>query len=439
MQRKIISRIPGFRSGRLWKKLLAIVCYFVSLVIILILLSMSNKFTDSPHDDAIVRIQNILTIVIVFILPFLLVSNLWGIRGRLPLLRANRFWVRSMGHLTISILLLIGLFSVFGWSSQAFSPEYVKKEAANREEQKLLKEQEAAQSAKIKEEKQKAKEDEQLKLAAQKAEEKEKKESEKQAKEVAEKQAAQLEKEQKEKEKLAAAAEKQKEEDKKAEEQKKSQEEARQAELAVEKEAKEQVQAEESPTLSEINVMEGYYLIQTDGFTLQVPTDWHSVDSHFTKSLESRFSTDLEVDDTPIKETYNINFKTDMQFSSEIEIIQYDKNQGYEKFAKSKGYGAFTDGFKKIEFTGADAAFEWIDYKDSVAQHSSRELIVFKNDVCYIFYSYHEVMNTQGSWADIARKDIKKFRADLEVIYDSFQLVDPNITFSDVVQSEYKM
>lgn len=448
---KFISKIPGFRTRRVWKRIIAVPVYIVLILLITSILSSGNKFTDTTTDTTIKIFQNVIVVLIILI-PMTILTNIGDIRTKLPFLRGKGFWIRSISWLGIIIVLLIGFVSIYAALETSYSSEYVMAEGNYKTEQAAIKAQQDAAAIERKEEQRKAAEQKKQQLAEQKAAEKVKQEAEK----------AEQERFKQEKDALAAQ---QKEEERKAEEQRKLEAEAIKSkktaqELGMQEstvpskpvqpaseQAQSKPQGNQQPISSQepakqqpspIQVMDGFRLIQADGFALQVPNTWHSVRSSFTKSLAARTSTKLDIDDTPIKETYDINFKTDMQFYSKIEIIQYDKNQDYEKFAKSKGYGRFKDDFKKIDFKYADAAFEWKDYKDSVGQKSSRELIVFKNDVCYIFYSYHEIAHTEGSWADIYREQIKQFRSDLESIYDSFQLMDDRITFKDVVQSEFK-
>lgn len=448
---KMISKKPGFRSGKMWKRIIAVPVYIVLISLITAILSNGNKFTDSTADTSIKILQNVI-VVLVILIPLMMIANVGGIRAKLPLLRSKKNGMRAVGGLGIVVAIWIGLVSIYTALGASYSPAYVAAEINYNTEQAAIRAQQAAAAAERKAEKQKADELRKQQLADQKAAEKAKKEAE------------EAEQEKLKQEKIVLAAKK-KEEERKAEEQRKLEAAAQKAEKTSQESDNQTSEASpettrpaiqhpssepqnsvaqalpEEPTNQQpapIRVMDGFELVQADGFALQVPNTWHSVRSSFSKSLAARTSTKLDIDDTPIKETYDINFKTDMQFYSKIEIIPYDNSQDYEKFAKTKGHGAFKDDFMKVDFPNADAAFAWIDYKDSVGQKSSREVIVFKNDVCYIFYSYHEINHTEGSWADIYRKEIKQFRADLDLIYDSFQLVDDGITFEEVVQSEYR-
>lgn len=434
MIRTIFSKIPGFRSGMIWKKIVASIIYIISILIILVILTDGNKFTTSSQDNSVKQAQNYWIVVVIFIIPFLLVANSKGLLTRLPLFRSNRAWVKLIASLLTIPILLIVLGLGYNQIDQLYSPEYKANRTAYKAKQEEIAAKKATLAANQEEEKRKSEAQKKQQQAAQKAEEKAKKD---------------LEKERQEQEALVLAA-KQEAEKRKEEEQRKLQATAQNKQKQSEPEPPEEnkqavIPVSETPNHTEdaqtepVTLMEGFRLIQADGFAIQVPDEWHSVNSNFTKSYEQRFSTKLDIDDTPIGETYDINFKTDMQFYSKIEIIRYDKSQDYEKFAKTNGYGAFQDNFQKIEIKNADAAFEWKDYKDSIGQKSSRELVVFKNDVCYIFYSYHEINHTEGSWANIYRQEIKKFRADLEKIYDSFQIVYEGITFEDVIQNEYKL
>ena len=321
---KLFSKLPGFRTRKMWKIIIAIPAYLVLVLLFIGILSDGNKFTDSSLDSALKTFHNLIVVLIILI-PLMLITNAVNLRTKLHVFKGKSVWKQCMSWFGVVLSIVIILIVVDTVIGNSYTSEYVLAESKYREEQAVIKAQQDAVAAKEKEEKSKADEQEKKLLA--------------EAKEEKRAEEERLKKEQ------MALAEKQKEEARIKEEQRKLDEEAaKEAEKKKQEELQEKVAQTSDDDVDTIvpkpmeaepmEVMDGFNLFQTDGFAIQVPYTWHSVSSRFTRSLESKFSTELDVDDTPIRETYDINFKTDMQFTSIIEIRRYDGSEDYEKYAK---------------------------------------------------------------------------------------------------------
>ena len=90
----------------------------------------------------------------------------------------------------------------------------------------------------------------------------------------------------------------------------------------------------------------------------------------------------------------------------------------------------------KVDIKNADVAFAYTDYKDSISEISRRELIVYKDDVCFILSAYHNAGDKEGGFVDMYRKLIKQYRDDVDKMFSSFELTDETIDFKTITQSE---
>lgn len=183
--------LPGFRSGKLYKKILACFLYFFILVVpISIYLGRPTGADETPQTIFLFYLSASVHYFFLVLLPFVLCSNLLGIRNRLPLFKERK---RSKTILATTLLCMLCMLWLMIYPAlaqtlsdaqfQALSPE---KQAAIRLAQEKRHQEEALLAATKAEEKDLKKEQKQEEAARQKEEkeaaEKEKAKSKEEAK-----------------------------------------------------------------------------------------------------------------------------------------------------------------------------------------------------------------------------------------------------------------
>lgn len=175
------KRIFGFRSQKIWKKIIAVVYYFIGIIMVF------GVVTDwtidvSLKDTILVKVSDFFTLLIYFS-PFLVLSDFSKeIRSKIPLLKDNK-----KGKTFLFFLILMFIIPIISNSitDSLHSEEY--KEKIGIEQEQIQAEQEKIKEEKTAEEKA---EEERLKKEAEQAkkeaEEKAKKEAEEKAKKEAE-------------------------------------------------------------------------------------------------------------------------------------------------------------------------------------------------------------------------------------------------------------
>jgi chemotaxis protein histidine kinase CheA len=177
--KKIISVIPGFRTGRLWKKIIACIVYPILCIIILVSILGGDAASVSSLDKTISTWEDIALILFLVLIPFILITNTGGIRSNLPLFRSTSLFKKIMAWTLSLVIVFIGFGMTFSILGNKHSPEYIaakeiieKEQAAERAKQKSIKDAED-QVKHAREEKE---------LAKKEAEKKTEKEAEKQTK-----------------------------------------------------------------------------------------------------------------------------------------------------------------------------------------------------------------------------------------------------------------
>lgn len=235
--KKLKQILPGFRTGKRYKKVLACFLYtFIGIVILAVLLGQPSTADESAKTIFLYYLMALVHVFFLILLPFLLCTNFMGIRNRLPLFKVKK---RSKSILATCIIFILWLLiypscaqALSDAQFQSFSPEKQaairlanetrQKEAAMmaaaKVEEKALKEQQK-QAKKSKQQEETENKNQQVQVDAQekvksKAEEKKRAKEEKA-----------LEKKQKAEEKKRVKEEKALEKQAKAEEKKKAKEE----------------------------------------------------------------------------------------------------------------------------------------------------------------------------------------------------------------------
>lgn len=415
--RKLASFIPGFRSGRLWKKIIAIIGYII-LTFYFISLVLSNQDANvSSNDNIISTWDSIAMIIFILIIPFCLITNFGNIRSKLPLFKNPNVGIKIVAWIVSIIIIFLGWIITFSILDNLHSPEYKALQQQIRKEQSIQEAQEKAN-----------KEAERKVKLAKEAEEKAKKaeEIEKKKKEETEKQAM-----------LAAGEESAKEAEEKSElamtEEEKSYSEE-QTHGGLQKNTDSGTESVNAQVLgNETDILDGFVLYEADGFSIQIPKSWHTLGSQLIRSSDVNTSDSLNVDYSAEQEIYRINYRTDNSFDTRITIYPFNK-EDYEYFVQSQK--DHPDLINKVDIKNADVAFAYTDYKDSISEISRRELIVYKDDVCFILSAYHNAGDKEGGFVDMYRKLIKQYRDDVDKMFSSFELTDETIDFKTITQSE---
>ncbi|WP_438498111.1 hypothetical protein [Paenibacillus sp. IHBB 3054] len=183
MRKKIKLLIPGFRTGRVWKRIIASIAYLVLIFLSFAMILGSRDPLESPKDNMISQWESISIIFFLVIIPFVLITNLANIQRFLPLFKSKGLWKKVIAWVISFVIVVIGLTTVSSKLSSQHSFEYIARQQKQSEEQ-------AIQKAKEKEGKEEEKKVELAERAAAKAiqasEEQAKKDAEEQAKKVSE-------------------------------------------------------------------------------------------------------------------------------------------------------------------------------------------------------------------------------------------------------------
>ena len=217
------SIIPGFRTNKKWKKILAILGYICFALVFWAVMIPYDYGND--RDRIIQSVSGATLMILLLVVPFLLITNFMGIRHKLPLFKKRKISSTILASFLVYILIAFGIYGVDSFANSLYSEEYFNDKIVAEKEQEAKAKAEAEKEAKEKAEaEKKAREKaEAEKKAKEKAEAekkaKEKAEAEKKAKEKAEaekkaKEKAEAEKVAKEKEEVEEANKKKEEEDK---------------------------------------------------------------------------------------------------------------------------------------------------------------------------------------------------------------------------------
>lgn len=108
----------GFRSNKLWKKILSIT-YLVFWGIIFLVVMLDGKFKNiTMYDFIISKIQNLILLT-VFVSPYIFLSNT-KFRSKMPLFKANKKFKSFLGIIIVNIIFFIIFGVVNGFHSQEY-------------------------------------------------------------------------------------------------------------------------------------------------------------------------------------------------------------------------------------------------------------------------------------------------------------------------------
>lgn len=180
MIKKISSVIPGFRTGRLWKRIIACIVYLILLIVIIAILA-SNSLSVSSFDNTISKWESVALIFFLIIIPFILITNLGNIRNVLPLFKSSSIFKKIVAWTVSFVIIFIGYGLTNSYLSNKHTSDYTALQQQLSEEKAIEKaketeKKESDKKAKLAEEKAKKETDRQAQLAKE-AEDKTKKAS----------------------------------------------------------------------------------------------------------------------------------------------------------------------------------------------------------------------------------------------------------------------
>jgi hypothetical protein len=112
----------GFRSRKWYKMLLAYLYLFVMSLLFLVMVVAGDVIDDISIYDSFIDKLGGLLVVFAFIAPYLILSNIFGLRNKLPLYRRRKFI-----STTIAVALTVLFFGIIGWQTFTLhSAEYEK-------------------------------------------------------------------------------------------------------------------------------------------------------------------------------------------------------------------------------------------------------------------------------------------------------------------------
>ena len=113
-----MSKIPGFRSGKTWKKIIATLGYLLFLIIIAFYPAVTLRD----------KILVIVPLIFLFGIPFVLITNLGSIRSKLPLFKKGKLSYTVLGW-TLSLIFTFVLVSAVAAATNNFHSEQYKEQA----------------------------------------------------------------------------------------------------------------------------------------------------------------------------------------------------------------------------------------------------------------------------------------------------------------------
>jgi hypothetical protein len=208
--------VPGFRTNKTWKKVMAGIFYGISLLVnVALLIGMFGS-----QDSRITSLQVFISWLLVVTIPFIIATSFLGLGKRLPLFRSRRVVTKILAWAISLPLLFVGSIIVFGLLDSLHTKEYQTAMAES-----------AEQAAVEAQEKKRLKLEEKQLLAAAKADEEAAQQKEEEQKRAEEARAEQERAEQEQTERERAEEEKREQtEQERAEEEKRGQTEQERAE-----------------------------------------------------------------------------------------------------------------------------------------------------------------------------------------------------------------
>jgi len=99
--KKVLSFVPGFRSGTLWKKIVSSIAHLFILIIIIGMISSQDEKAFQKSDVIASNLSDLLYFICLIFLPYILITDIFGIRSRLPLFRKKNYILHYSWHINI--------------------------------------------------------------------------------------------------------------------------------------------------------------------------------------------------------------------------------------------------------------------------------------------------------------------------------------------------
>ncbi|MEF2244222.1 hypothetical protein [Paenibacillus sp. IITD108] len=138
MLKKFFSVVPGFRTGRLWKRILASIMYFVIFIVVAVTLGNASSSVSSL-DSTILKWESAAFIFYLIVIPFIILTNIGNLRNRLPLFRSHNAVKKITAWILSFVIVLVGLSYTSSFLSNKHSPEYIALEQKLSEERSIQK------------------------------------------------------------------------------------------------------------------------------------------------------------------------------------------------------------------------------------------------------------------------------------------------------------
>lgn len=113
----------GFRSGKLYKKLIAI-CYLGFMAILLLVLVFMRPGFSTTEGDVVIYVLHNLSIWNTFFIPYLILSNIFGVKDKLPLFKKKKFGYTVLALFSVFIILMVFSITIGGLHSEEYKTAY---------------------------------------------------------------------------------------------------------------------------------------------------------------------------------------------------------------------------------------------------------------------------------------------------------------------------
>jgi hypothetical protein len=108
--KKILYKIPGFRTNTAWKKLVAVIGYIAFIVY---MIDMINRNQFPLNGNKVQLIEGVTEIVVLFIIPYVFFTDIFNIRKRIPIAKNHIILYFIISFIIVLILgVLISIFSM---------------------------------------------------------------------------------------------------------------------------------------------------------------------------------------------------------------------------------------------------------------------------------------------------------------------------------------
>ncbi len=105
--RNLRNSIPGFRTKKSWKTIIALVGYPIILFLFWVILLTEFEYSVTSSDRLFKFIENLFFSIIIIVIPFVLLTNFFGIRDKIPFFSKKDKKSKFIGTILSIVLLTI--------------------------------------------------------------------------------------------------------------------------------------------------------------------------------------------------------------------------------------------------------------------------------------------------------------------------------------------